>query len=436
MPPFQAVLTQRILYLKMAVKPQYTTIPPIIIFGDSLSDTGRLRRATLGFAPPAKAYPTGRLSNGAVAVEYLAEFLGLPFKQSHNYAIAGANSDRSNVNDKALITFDGFRDQIDAFKADVGKTGANPNGIYVIWIGANDLFNGTDQPAKTVKTVLENLEAGVTDLAEAGARYITLATSPNLGQTPFAQQSDTPVEVITDLVNRFNSGLTAAIATWQATLRKPDLILADVFPLGEAIAANPKAYGFTSTDTAYLTKDLEPDDPNANPDEFVFWDQVHPTTRTHSLYAEVFETAITEGITDDIARKGTTTGDRLVGYGGDDHLKGGGGDDELLGNAGNDTLLGGQDEDWLDGGAGNDNLRGGQGSDTFVIYSDMGKDKILDFTSDEDHLITDRGLTLSDLTFNPVRSGTKIQSPDGTPLAVLRGVSLTAIAELDGLSVV
>ncbi|MBF2079642.1 MAG: hypothetical protein IGR76_14260 [Synechococcales cyanobacterium T60_A2020_003] len=187
---------------------------------------------------------------------------------------------------------------------------------------------------------------------------------------------------------------------------------------------------------AYLTKDLEPDDPNANPDEFVFWDQVHPTTRTHSLYAEVFETAITEGITDDIARKGTTTGDRLVGYGGDDHLKGGGGDDELLGNAGNDTLLGGQDEDWLDGGAGNDNLRGGQGSDTFVIYSDMGKDKILDFTRDEDHLITDRGLTLSDLTLNPVRSGTRIQSPDGTPLAVLRGVSLTAIAEFDGLSVV
>lgn len=419
----------------MVGQSQYTTIPPLFIFGDSLSDTGRLRRETLGLFPPDPPYAKGRLSNGAVAVEYLAQSLGLPFKQDNNYAIAGANSGRDNVNDNALIKLDGFLDQIDDFKGDVPKGAANPNGIYVIWIGANDLFNGTNTPAKTVKTIIENLETGVSDLVRTGARYITLATSPNLARTPFAQSSDTPVSETAALVERFNTRLKTAIADWQTTYKRADLLVADVFPRGEAIANNPAAYGFTNTSTAYL-KDLEPVDPNANPDEYFFWDQVHPTTRAHSLYAQVFEDTIVNGITDDVAYLGTNRSDRLVGYSGDDALKGQFGDDTLLGNAGDDLLLGGQDRDWLDGGSGRNTLRGGQGADTFVIQADSGKDRILDFIVGEDRFAPGGSLNDTDLVFKAARIGTKIQwTADSSTLAVLRDVNVTALMEADIFSI-
>lgn len=419
----------------MVGQPQYTSIPPLFIFGDSLSDTGRLRRETLGLFPPDPPYAKGRLSNGAVAVEYLAAALGIPFKQDDNYAIAGANAGRDNINDNLFIKLDGFLDQIDGFKDDVPKSGANPNGLYVIWIGANDLFNGADTPAKTVKTIIENLETGVSELVKTGARYITLATSPNLGRTPFAQNSDTPASETTALVERFNSQLKTAIAGWQTTYKRADLLLADVFPTGEAIARDPASYGFTNTETAYL-KDLEPADPNANPDEYFFWDQVHPTTRAHSLYGRVFEDTIVNGITDDVAYVGSNRSDRLVGYGGDDALKGQYGHDELLGNAGDDTLLGGQDNDWLDGGTGQNILRGGQGTDTFVVQADSSKDKILDFVVGEDQLAPAGALKEAELMFKAARIGTKIQWTDdrtasSSTLAVLRDVSVTALVDAD-----
>ena len=72
----------------------------LIIFGDSLSDTGNVFIVTGGALPSQSAgpYAGGRFSNGPLWVETLANGLGLPTSASpflvggNNYAFAGAKT--------------------------------------------------------------------------------------------------------------------------------------------------------------------------------------------------------------------------------------------------------------------------------------------------------------------------------------------------------
>lgn len=62
--------------------------------------------------------------------------------------------------------------------------------------------------------------------------------------------------------------------------------------------------------------------------------------------------------------RGSNSGERLIGAGGNDVIEGRGGEDAVYGGAGNDTLRGGNDDDLMHGGAGNDFIDGGSGIDT------------------------------------------------------------------------
>ncbi|MBQ7498411.1 MAG: hypothetical protein IJU00_11375 [Selenomonas sp.] len=84
--------------------------------------------------------------------------------------------------------------------------------------------------------------------------------------------------------------------------------------------------------------------------------------------------------------------DILKGGAGNDTLSGGNGNDRLYGEAGHDSLSGGAGDDYLYGGVGNDTLCGGKGNDTllggtgndiYLYWNGDGKDKILDYSSNE-----------------------------------------------------
>ncbi|WP_187431655.1 hypothetical protein ROLI_037920 [Roseobacter fucihabitans] len=103
------------------------------------------------------------------------------------------------------------------------------------------------------------------------------------------------------------------------------------------------------------------------------------------------------GNRDDDTLRGGEGDDRLNGDRGDDHLEGGNGydklfaglgDDKLMGGDGNDLLYGGEGDDLLMGGDGVDRLKGGEGEDTFVFaFGDTGRDIILDFDAQTDHVL-------------------------------------------------
>jgi Ca2+-binding RTX toxin-like protein len=81
--------------------------------------------------------------------------------------------------------------------------------------------------------------------------------------------------------------------------------------------------------------------------------------------------------------QGGAGADTLTGGDGVDGLRGGDDDDILFGGGGTDTLRGEDGDDRLDGGTGNDQLYGGAGTDTFAFAAGSGRDKILDFTSED-----------------------------------------------------
>src|SRR5262245_23552537 len=87
----------RLLVLEDRTVPSGGLVGNLVIFGDSLSDTGNfLPLAPPGSIPRPDLYYQGRMSNGPVWVDALAKYLGEPAVQpSHegglNYATSGAN---------------------------------------------------------------------------------------------------------------------------------------------------------------------------------------------------------------------------------------------------------------------------------------------------------------------------------------------------------
>ncbi len=69
----------------------------LVVFGDSLSDTGNLFALSGGLFPPPSDYYRGRYSNGILWVEHLAPRLGLSYRQETNFALAGAGSGTDHV---------------------------------------------------------------------------------------------------------------------------------------------------------------------------------------------------------------------------------------------------------------------------------------------------------------------------------------------------
>jgi phospholipase/lecithinase/hemolysin len=369
----------------------------LFVFGDSLSDTGNLFRQTFGFVPPSPPYFNGRVSNGRVAVETLALQLGINLSLETNFAVAGARTGRTNVNDNSAFQFGGLLDQVDRFKTEASNLGADAQDLYFVWAGANDFSGPLPDPTAAVNTAVNNIVTTVTSLVELGAKNIVVAKTPNLGRVPLSLQAN-QLEPLTALSNAFNAALEAALTP----LEQPNgtnIILTDLFAVTEAVAQDPAAFGFSNTTTPYLNG-LIPADPAADPNQFFFWDLVHPTTRAHDLFAATFRRTLITDIKDTVIRVGTEAPDRLVGFSGNDSLSGRAGADYLEGNIGNDqlaggsqadSLLGGSQNDQLTGGGGQDFLQGGLGQDLFIYQNaDHGRDTIADFQIGRDKIDVQR----------------------------------------------
>src|SRR5215831_1356590 len=94
-----------------------TPFSRIVVFGDSLSDTGNFYSLTGNQLPPSP-YSNGRFSNGSLWVEYLADDLGMQVLQEDNYAVAGATTGHLNSNDGVLgLLYPGLQDEISEFLA-------------------------------------------------------------------------------------------------------------------------------------------------------------------------------------------------------------------------------------------------------------------------------------------------------------------------------
>ncbi|MFS0519155.1 SGNH/GDSL hydrolase family protein [Nostoc sp. UIC 10607] len=266
----------------------------IYVFGDSLSDTGNVFNATGGIIPSSPTYFNGRFSNGPIWVEYLASNLGLNLNLNTNFAYGGATTGSKNI---GIASLPGLQQQINSFTST--NPSANPNALYVIWAGTNDyldyFFGDIPNPTQAVN----NLSVSVTSLAAVGAKNFLVVNLPDLGKFPVTGGNNQDSSLLSTFTSAHNSSLTANLNFLSQQL-SPDinLIPLDVNSLFNTIIAAPEEFGFTNV-TESCVGDLSvvpinvPKQPVAcEPDKFLFWDQIHPTTSVHKLIGELAFSAV------------------------------------------------------------------------------------------------------------------------------------------------
>ncbi|MEH1864208.1 MAG: SGNH/GDSL hydrolase family protein [Nostoc sp.] len=266
----------------------------IYVFGDSLSDTGDVFNATGGIIPPSPTYFNGRFSNGPIWVEYLASDLGLKLNLNNNFAYGGATTGYKNI---GLSSLPGLQQQINSFTS--ANTSANPNALYVIWAGTNDyldyFFGNVPNPNETVK----NLSMAVTSLAAVGAKNFLVVNLPDLGKFPVVGGNNQDYSLLSTFTNAHNSILSANLNFLSQQL-SPDIniIPLDVNSLFNRIIAAPEEFGFTNVtdscigDLSVVPINIHKQLVACEPDNFLFWDQVHPTTSAQKLIAELAFSAV------------------------------------------------------------------------------------------------------------------------------------------------
>lgn len=260
------------------------------VFGDSLSETGNSYAATGGQLPPSPLYFQGRFSNDSVWVEYLAKALGEPaplpsLLGGTNYATSGARA-------KGLSPYlaPDLTEQVGSYLRRSGGT-ADPDDIFVIWAGANDIFFGAmSGEADFIPKAITGIEWSIEALYNAGARKFVILDLPPLGQTPFFNTNP----VLSPQLDAATAAFNSAIASLNRSLRTklPQARIADVkiSKLFQLITRAPRLFGLrnvrqSATIFHLVTGIGYSPTPGANPKHYLFWDSVHPTGQGHKIIA-------------------------------------------------------------------------------------------------------------------------------------------------------
>ena len=269
----------------------------LVVFGDSLSDTGNLFNATEGLIPPSPPYFEGQLSNGDLVVDAIADFLELPDSKSFleggsNYAFGGAQTGDGT---SKITLFDTIEEGINVpnlgQQIDFYLSSQTPKetDLFFVYGGSND-FNDAIEPEE----VVNNITTHITELAEAGAKTFIVPNLPPLGNAPlFLEQPEATIafNAISDEFNQLlDTELDAIAAEFGITIIEPDFN-----SLAKEIFANPDEFGFNNTTNGVL--DLTNLTLNGNPDEFFFWDLLHPSATATDIFAQETIEILPNGIT-------------------------------------------------------------------------------------------------------------------------------------------
>jgi phospholipase/lecithinase/hemolysin len=261
----------------------------MFVFGDSLMDTGNLYIATTAAGsptPPSPPYFNGRFSNGPLFDELIAGTYGITLTPSllggNNFSWAGAQTG-TGVSSGFIPN---VQTQINSYLT--SRSGiADPNAVYWIEGGGNDVLPASQSanvPA-AIAGIVNNIVTEILTLYGSGADNFVIVNVPNVGATPRVQALGPDAAAgATAIAMGINQGLLQALTIFRGADPTLNLQLLDFFALGNTVAANPLAYGFTNTTAPCLTETtLCP-----NPDQYLYWDSFHPTAAVGRLVASFY----------------------------------------------------------------------------------------------------------------------------------------------------
>lgn len=249
--------------------------------------------------------PEGRASNGPLYADVLAQGLGFDALASerggNNFAFGGART-RYQLYGAPYL---GIEAQVRAFTSRPGP--ADPGALYVVWGGTNnlqDIFGGREtdaagQPIPDLAGTLSDIDDMLQRLYDEGARHLLVPNAPDLGLAPRVRQRGPEAQAAaTQLVRRYNAGLSLLLDSFSATHADADVHRFDSFSFLDRIVRHGADFGFlNTTDPCYTGDDVGFTGGGSvcsNPDTYIFWDSIHPTTRVHALLGQAMLSAIPE----------------------------------------------------------------------------------------------------------------------------------------------
>ncbi len=286
------------------------TFSGLYVFGDSLSDSGYFRPAIAAAIGPTAAAGLGRFTTnpGPVWAELIAQSYGGASKPANqggtNYAQGGAQA-LGNAPASRVGPFNAQRPsatQISEYLAASGGR-ADPNALYSVWFGANDIFTqlegllgGTITQAQLSANIANtaNAEVGqVARLQAAGARYVLVFAIPDIGVTP-AFASNPATTSVTAISSGYNTTLFNGLRASNLSV-----IPVDTNTLLAEVRANAAAFGFTNITTpacqpigsSALTCSAA-NTPAGAANTYLYADPVHPTSAAHAIVADFVKSLI------------------------------------------------------------------------------------------------------------------------------------------------
>jgi len=277
----------------VAPVPQFTEM---VVFGDSLSDTGNLGgiwAILAGYQQHDDRFTCGPSTTpssqyGEVWHEVLAHSINLtPATKSDaggmNYAHGDATTGDGTAN---LGLTDNVGKQLAGHLSRLSPP--DPDALYVVFAGGNDLVDaagtldllgapGSAEAilAQAARNAVGNLEGYIRTLAtQDSARTVLWPNLPDLSKVPRAATfPETTRTALASASAVFKLECSNAVAR----LRKEGVFLYefDVYAQFEDMLSNPAAYGFENT-TGVADGSGAP-----SADTYVFWDAMHPTSIAH-----------------------------------------------------------------------------------------------------------------------------------------------------------
>ena len=287
--PFARPIAAAVLVLLGAAAMPAQAFDQVVIFGDSLSDSGN-NALVIGTDPtqvitgnsyvPTFPYASGTYSNGNVWATSFAAGLGLSALPSlaggTDYAYGGALTHGAGYPPNLQKQLNQFLGSGPASIADT---------VFVIEGGGNnarDALASISQGApqnptinRTARRYASDIGNMVDALQAAGAQHIVVWDTPDIGLTPAVESAGSAASGLgTALATQMNLALASRLSG------EAGVLTFDVFGLLDSVVASPSSYGLVNaTDACGAIL-------GCNPSSYLFWDGIHPTSAGHAILAQ------------------------------------------------------------------------------------------------------------------------------------------------------
>ena len=301
----------------LAAAAQVQRYTNIVVFGDSLSDTGNdlvlfeaqgiplptpITDYTLGsFTDGTDTFPAATGTYKGVWIQQLAAVLpNHPLVLSSrlypgvgtNFAYGFANTFGGTTQfTPTTVYVHNVGLQINEYLATHPRI--DEHTLFVVWAGANNIDEAIGEPNAEQLIVAGALAqiGNVQRLINAGATQFLVPNLPDLGLVPRVNSVPGESPAFNQATVLYNETLDAGVSLLPLFnfARHVTIQKLDVYSLLNTIVADPVTFGFKDVTNSSQGVPLAPP---ITPDDFLFWDGLHPTTHGHFWVAQAALRAI------------------------------------------------------------------------------------------------------------------------------------------------